>query len=145
MTDSTEDPPKKKSGKLKIILGVFVLLGVGAGGAFGAFHFGLIGSPAQAEEANEPLLVRKGEDDPYLPENSDKDAIAIVEGEGGSEYRTSYYSFEEVFTANLKNSPGLIQVSLAASTRRDGRVLQWLQRHEIAIRSEIIVALGRDQ
>ena len=60
----------------------------------------------------------------------------------GSEYRTVYYSFEEPFTSNLKDSSGLVQVSIAASTRHDGRVIQWLSLHELAIRSAILVELA---
>ncbi|MEZ5748344.1 MAG: flagellar basal body-associated FliL family protein [Caenibius sp.] len=36
----------------------------------------------------------------------------------------------------------MIQLNLAASTRRDGRVLQWLKLHEIAVRSAILVELA---
>ena len=66
----------------------------------------------------------------------------VVEGEGGSAYRTNYFSFEDAFTSNLKDSPGLIQVTLAVSTQRDGRVLQWLGKHELALRSVILVELA---
>ncbi|PKP89481.1 MAG: flagellar basal body-associated protein FliL, partial [Alphaproteobacteria bacterium HGW-Alphaproteobacteria-15] len=62
--------------------------------------------------------------------------------EGGSKYRTAYYSFEESFTSNLADSPGLVQVELAVSTRRDGRVLQWVRNHELAIRSAILTQLA---
>jgi flagellar FliL protein len=65
-----------------------------------------------------------------------------VLGDGGSEYRTAYYVFAEDFTSNLKNSDGLIQVSLAASTRRDGRVLMWMKKHELAIRSSMLAVLA---
>ena len=65
-----------------------------------------------------------------------------IDGEGGSEYRTSYYSFQEPFTSNLKNSPALLQVDLAAATRRDGRVLIWIRKHELAIRSSLLVELA---
>ncbi len=65
-----------------------------------------------------------------------------VDGEGGSKYRTAYYIFTDDFTSNLKNSVGLIQVSIAASTHRDGRVLMWLKKHELACRSEILTVLS---
>jgi flagellar FliL protein len=99
---------------------------------------------AEKKETNEPKLVRKGDEDPYAPkaEGKEGEAAAAVDGEGGSEYRTSYYNFTEDFTSNLKNSTGLVQVSLACSTRRDGRVLMWLKKHELAIRSEILVVIA---
>lgn len=141
-TASTSDA-KPKKGKLKLLFGAILLIGTGAGGAFGAAQMGYLGAPAEANEPDQPQFVRKGEEDPYAPVTDGKDsAIEIVEGEGGSDYRTSYYSFEEAFTSNLADSPALIQVSLAASTRRDGRVLQWLARHELALRSTILIELA---
>lgn len=134
-----------KGGVIKIALGAVLLLGVGAGGAYGAFAMGLIGNGGEAEhEVDQPKLVLKNEEDPYAPagEGKDKEAAAPVYGEGGSKYRTAYYSFAESFTSNLADSPGLIQVELAVSTRRDGRVLQWVKTHELAIRSAILAQLA---
>lgn len=133
-----------KGGALKLALGGVLLLGVGAGGAYGAFAMGLIGGGDGAHEPDEPKLVLKTDADPYpLPgAEKEKDAAAPVYGEGGSKYRTAYYSFEESFTSNLADSPGLVQVELAVSTRRDGRVLQWVKNHELAIRSAILAQLA---
>lgn len=133
-----------KGGIIKIALGAVLLLGLGAGGAYGAFAMGLIGGGEAAHEVDEPKLVLKDEEDPYAPagEGKDKEAAAPVYGEGGSKYRTAYYSFADSFTSNLADSPGLIQVELAVSTRRDGRVLQWVKNHELAIRSAIISQLA---
>jgi flagellar FliL protein len=133
-----------KGGMIKIVLGAVLLLGLGAGGAYGAFAAGLFGGDAGHDEPDEPELVLKGEEDPYAVPGAEKekDAAAPVYGEGGSKYRTAYYSFEESFTSNLADSPGLIQVELAVSTRRDGRVLQWVKNHELAIRSAILAQLA---
>lgn len=150
MSDKTETPPKPKKGKgllIKLLIGL-VLIAVGGGGTFALVQSGMIGGmagPAEAKkESNEPKLIRKGEEDPYAPKAEGKEAEAApdVEGEGGSEYRTSYYNFTEDFTSNLKNSSALVQINLACSTRRDGRVLLWLKKHELAIRSEILVVLA---
>lgn len=141
-TASTGDA-KPRKGKLKLLFGAILLIAVGAGAAFGAAQMGFLGAPAEANTPNEPKLIRKGEKDPYAPPSDKKDSgLKIVEGEGGSEYRTSYYSFDEAFTSNLADSPALIQVSLAASTMRDGRVLQWLARHELALRSTLLIELA---
>ena len=145
--DKAEGDGGGKSGKggiIKIALGAVLLLGVGAGGAYGAFAMGLIGAGDGAHEPDEPKLVLKGEEDPYtLPgAEKEKDAAAPVYGEGGSKYRTVYYSFADSFTSNLADSPGLVQVELAVSTRRDGRVLQWVKNHELAIRSAILAQLA---
>jgi flagellar FliL protein len=133
-----------KGGIIKIALGAVLLLGLGAGGAYGAFAAGLFGGDAAQEEPDEPKFVLKNEEDPYAVAGDDKakDAAAPVYGEGGSKYRTAYYSFSDSFTSNLADSPGLVQVELAVSTRRDGRVLQWVKTHELAIRSAILAQLA---
>ena len=135
---------KRGGGMLKLALAGVLLLGLGAGGAYGAFAMGLIGAGEGHEEPDQPKLVLKGEEDPYAMPGAEKekDAAAPVYGEGGSKYRTAYYSFEESFTSNLADSPGLVQVELAVSTRRDGRVLQWVKNHELAIRSAILAQLA---
>ena len=142
--DSADGGKSGKGGMMKIVLGAVLLLGVGAGGAYGAFAAGLFGETGGHDEPDEPELVLKGEEDPYAVPGAEKekDATAPVYGEGGSKYRTVYYSFEESFTSNLADSPGLIQVELAVSTRRDGRVLQWVKTHELAIRSAILAQLA---
>ena len=143
-SDKNDDGEKKKGGKLKLILGAVVLLGAGAGGVYGAMAAGLIGAAHAPAEPQGPVLVLKGDEDPYAPPSNDKEksAVETVHGEGGSKYRTAYYSFEKGFTSNFADSAGLIQVDIAASTTRDGRVLQWIDRHELAVRSAILVELA---
>ncbi|MEM8726820.1 MAG: flagellar basal body-associated FliL family protein [Pseudomonadota bacterium] len=142
-TAGEDGETRSKGGMMKILLGAVLLLCLGAGGAYGAFAAGLLGGDTEVGP-DVPELVRKGESDPYeLPsESSVKDEPAMVYGEGGTEYRTAYYSFEDTFTSNLAGSPGLIQLDLAVSTRRDGRVLRWVKNHELAIRSAILVQLA---
>jgi flagellar FliL protein len=142
--NAADGSSKGKGGIIKIALGAVLLLGVGAGGAYGAFAMGLFGAAGGPAEPDQPKLVLKGEEDPYtLPgAEKEKDAAAPVYGEGGSKYRTAYYSFADSFTSNLADSPGLVQVELAVSTRRDGRVLQWVKNHELAIRSAILAQLA---
>ncbi len=141
-----EAKPKKGGGIIiKAVMGL-ALLGVGGGAAFGMMAAGIIGgSHVEKKEDNKPKLIRKGEVDPYAPKaegGKEGESVPEVEGEGGSEYRTAYYSFADEFTSNLKQSDSLIQVSLACSTRRDGRVLMWIKKHELAIRSAMLEVLA---
>ena len=136
-----EEGGKKGGGAMKMIIGIVVALAVGAGGAYGAFAAGLLGESGESGP-NHPELVRKGDAEPYPLPGGEKEEGAIVHGEGGNEFRTAYYTFEESFTSNLADTPGLIQVELAASTQRDGRVLQWVHNHQLAIRSAILVQLA---
>ncbi len=139
--EKTAPSEKPKRGMMKMVLGAILLLAVGAGGAYGAFAAGFIGETGEAEP-DLPELVRKGDADPYELPSSSKDDAPVVHGDGGSEYRTAYYSFEESFTSNLADSPALIQVELAVSTQRDGRVLGWVMNHELAIRSAVLAQLA---
>lgn len=147
MSDKTDKAAKPKKGKgmmMKLLMGVG-LIAVGGGGAFGLVQAGLIGGGgAHVKEDNSPKLVRKGEEDPYAPagEGGKEGAAVEVDGEGGSEYRTAYYSFADDFTSNLRDSEALVQMSVACSTRRDGRVLIWLKKHELAIRSAMLAVLA---
>lgn len=143
-SDNADGGGKGKGGAIKLILGAVLLLGVGAGGAYGAFAMGMIPGMDSKHKPDEPKLVLKGEDDPYAATGGDKEKEGgdPVYGEGGSKYRTAYYSFSDSFTSNLIDSAGLVQVELAVSTRRDGRVLQWVKTHELAIRSAILAQLA---
>lgn len=142
-----EAKPKKKAGGglMKIILPV-VLLGVGGGGVYGLVAAGVIGgSHEKVKEDNNPKLIRKGAEDPFAQKKEGEkegEAGPEVEGDGGSEYKTSYFIFTDEFTSNLKNSDALVQMSLACSTRRDGRVLMWLKKHELAVRSAMLNVLA---
>ena len=140
--------PKKKGRGLAVkAVGALVLLGAGGGATFAMVQSGMIGGGGESahKQKDEPKLVRKGEEDPYAPpaaEGGEGEAAEAVEGEGGSAYRTIYYSFGDDFTSNLRNSDSLVQVSLAVSTRRDGRVVMWVKKHELAIRSELLTVLA---
>lgn len=138
--DKSEDA-KSGGGMMKMLIAGVLLIGMGAGGAYGAFAAGLIGGDGESGP-DVPKLVRKGDSDPYEVEGKKKDEGETVYGEGGSEYRTEYYSFAESFTSNLSDSPALIQVEIAVSTQRDGRVIGWVKNHELAIRSAVLVQLS---
>jgi flagellar FliL protein len=143
----TDAKPKKGKGLMVKAVGAIVLLGAGGGGAYGLMATGVIGGHGgdHKKEDNNPKLIRKGEEDPYAPkggEGKEGGEMLEVMGDGGSEFRTVYFVFPDDFTSNLKNSDGLVQVSLAASTRRDGRVLLWMKKHELAIRSSMLAVLA---
>jgi len=145
MSSDKDKPAKPRKGKglvLKIVLGL-ALVGAGGGGAFGLLAAGVIGGGHEKED-NSPRLVLKGEEDPYpvAGEEGGEEGAAPVHGEGGSKYRTAYFTFSDAFTSNLRGSDVLVQVSLAASTQYDGRVLMWLKEHELALQSRILVELA---
>jgi len=142
--NNAQDKPKKGKGMVVKAGAALLLLGAGGGSAFAYLSPGLLPGSKHEAGKNEPRLLLKGETDPYpLPVKAGEEAGGSdVSGEGGSKYRTAYYTFSEEFTSNLRNSVGLIQLSLAASTHYDGRVLMWLKKHELAVRSRILVVLA---
>jgi flagellar FliL protein len=149
MSDTVESqkPPRNKGKGLLIkAMLALVLIGAGGGGVFAMVRAGMFDEQGQTtKQDNAPRLIRKGEEDPFAPKGEGKEDEGnglAIDGEGGSAYRTSYYNFADDFTANLRNSTALVQISLACSTRRDGRVLIWLKKHELAIRSEVLVVLA---
>ncbi len=143
-----DQPVPKKKGKGALVKSVVALALVGAGGgaAFGLQAAGVFGSheTEEVKEDTKPKLILKGEEDPYAPAAAEGEGEGVVDvpGDGGNKYRTAYYTFSEDFTSNLKGSSGLIQVSIAAATHRDGRVLMWLKKHELAARSAILIVLA---
>lgn len=139
------DPATKAKGKgmMLLIIVAVAMLAVGGGAAFALVKTGVIGAEKKKED-HAPKLIRKGDEDPYAPKvEAGKDAGPNeVDGDGGSPYRTSYYNFTDDFTSNLRDSTSLIQVSLACSTQRDGRVLMWVKKHELAVRSAMLAVLA---
>lgn len=142
--ESAEPTKKKKGGKLKLVALSLLLLGAGGGGTYAAFAGGVLGTHGETKEDKNPKLVLKGDDDPYPFGANDaaEDAAPVVHGAGGGDYRTAYYNFSEEFTSNLADGTSLVQLSLAASTHYDGRVLMWLDEHETALRSRILGELA---
>ena len=141
-----EAPPARKKGKGRLVKAAVLLamLGAGGGGAYAYVSGGLADKGDGVAKADLPQLILKGEEDPYAPPAAEGEGAdsAFVTGEGGSKYRTAYFLFTEEFTSNLRNSAGLIQVSIAAATHHDGRVLMWLKKHELALRSRILIELA---
>ncbi|UZK65336.1 flagellar basal body-associated FliL family protein [Sphingomonas sp. M1-B02] len=156
-TDDTQTPAPKKKGKKKLLLfvGAPVLLGGGGAAAYG-MQAGWFSVAAAAEtHSNEPKLVPKSEQKrPGAKEGEGDHGGAeggaaegghgkpTPGGEGGEKYASSYYPLEKEFTSNLQDSVHFIQVGIAVSTPYDERVLENIKTHEIAIRSQVLMALG---
>ena len=145
--EKDDKPAKGKSPLMLIMIVAVVMLALGGGGAFALVKMGMIGGGGAVakKEDNSPKLIKKGDADPFAPKaegGKEGEGGKEVEGEGGSPYKTSYYTFTEDFTSNLKESSSLVQVSIACSTHRDGRVMIWLKKHELAVRSAILTVLA---
>lgn len=139
MSDDATKPKKKKGklGRLMILLvGVLVLVGGGIGAGLYAAQSGLFGGGGgeeEAKDADRPQLVRKA--------SVEGEHAGTKAGEGGVEYESSYFAIEKEFTSNLRDSVHFIQIGLAVSTNYDERVIANVQKHELAVRSAVLMAL----
>lgn len=152
-TESAPAPKKKKSMKLLLLGLPVVLLGTGGGAAVYAMQAGWFSAKPSDAESSTPRLVPKDEEARASLSaggehgESDKPGEAshgkpTPRGEGGDRYASSYYPMEKEFTSNLQDSVHFIQVGIAVSTPYDQRVLENIKTHEIAIRSQVLMALG---
>ncbi|MCE7795629.1 flagellar basal body-associated FliL family protein [Sphingobium sufflavum] len=167
--DAAAPPAKKKGGAKKlIIIGAAVALLGGGGAAAGFYAAGSMHKEAgPVEDPNMPRLVKKGEKPEdvaakYAPaagehgEAAETDAEAVEpehphkpvdlpSPRNPSAYQATYYQIPAPFTSNMSDSDAFAQISIAASTYYDQRVITAIQTHELAIRSAILMMLAQEQ
>jgi len=133
--DQAGATPKKKRKLAKLaMIGAAGLLLAGGGVAAGLYASGagLVGAPA--EDPNQPKLVLKnGKEVTPPPAGTPLDA---------KKYKATYYNLEQTFTSNMRDSDGIMQVSLGISTFYDHRVIDALKDNEIPVRSAILMTLA---
>jgi flagellar protein FliL len=143
MSDAAPAEPKKKGGKKKLIImvvGGLVLVGGGVAGGMFAAGMGLGG--AHAAEKLDPekpkLVARDGEKanpgDDYKEIGSFKPNPKV--------YKASYYTMDQPFTSNLRDTDGIAQVALGVSTFYDQKVLDNFKDNEMPIRSAVLGVLA---
>lgn len=129
--DTPEAAPQKKRGLMKVLLiglGAIILVGGGAGGAIYASRAGLIGgSKAEDPHAGKPRLVKR-------------EGAGAASGKAG--YEPTYFEIEKNFTANLRDADGFMQVALGISTYYDSKVIDNIKRHDLPIRSAVLMTLA---
>ena len=150
MAEVKEEEQQKKGGILKIILFVIggillIILGLG----IGYFIFG--GEPEQdpSQEVNQII-----EGEPKVKDDQNKDKNTDETNEEGiitknvksvpdvDAYETTYFEFPGDFTTNLKGSRKFLQVSVGVSTQYDEKVMELVDSHQLALRSEILSTIS---
>ena len=141
-----EEAKKRKINFMKIALfglGPIVLLGVGLGA--GAFLFMPTQSPVEQVEALIEKKLRQagqlpsqdGLNEEYLePQKMSKDTPV------NETFVTSYYTFADNFTTNLSQSKQFLQISVGVSTQYDETVIENVEKHQMAMRSEVLGVIG---
>ena len=149
MADEVEDEEPKKGGLIKIIIMVvaaILLIAVGLG--IGYFIFGGEPDPDPSAEVNQIIEGKNTKEKETSEEDDNKEGE--VEGEDGvlqknvksipevNSYETTYFEFPGDFTTNLKNSRKFLQLSVGVSTQYDEKVMEVVDSHQLALRSEIL-------
>ena len=148
MAEEVEEEPKK-SGLVKIIIFVMagiLLLGIGLG--IGYFIFGGEPEPDPSAEVNQIIEGKEAEKKQETDNDENKEGEIV--GEDGlikknvkeipevNSYETTYFEFPGDFTTNLKGSRKFLQVSVGVSTQYDEKVMEVVDSHQLALRSEIL-------
>ena len=159
--EAEEQEPKAKLPIVKILImvvGALVLVGVGAGAAI---LFTKLTKPAD-ENPLAIVIERKGapaEEAGHAAEQAAepaKDAHGAPAGGHGApaagpatqpvpskeQFVTSYFEFPGNFTTNLRGSRRFAQMSVALATQYDKKVIENVQKHEVAIRAEVLALLA---
>ena len=152
MAEEVEEEPKK-SNLLKIIIFVvagLLLIVVGLG--IGYFIFGGEPEPDPSAEVNQIIEGKEAEKKEKEKSENDKEGEEV--GEDGlikknvkaipevDSYETTYFEFPGDFTTNLKGSRKFLQVSVGVSTQYDEKVMEVVDSHQLALRSEILSTIS---
>ena len=149
MADEVEEEEPKKSGLVKIIIFVvagILLIVIGLG--IGYFMFGGEPEPDPSAEVNQIIEGKntKAKETEKQKENEEGEVV----GEDGlikknvksipevDSYETTYFEFPGDFTTNLKGSRKFLQLSVGVSTQYDEKVMEVVDSHQLALRSEIL-------
>ena len=126
-----------------------MLIAVGLG--IGYFIFGGEPEPDPSAEVNQIIEGKETE------KKEKEESAKKKEGEEGEEgiitknvkevpevdaYETTYFEFPGDFTTNLKGSRKFLQVSVGVSTQYDEKVMEVVDSHQLALRSEILSTIS---
>ncbi len=136
--------PRKKGGKKKlivIVVGALMLAGGGVAGGMFAAGMGFGGAHATGPHADPDaprLVVREHESaDPA-------DAFKAVGSfqPDPKRYKPNYYTMEQNFTSNLRDTDGIVQLALGMSTFYDSKVTDALKDNDMPLRSAALGVLA---
>ena len=153
MAEELEEEPKK-SGLIKIVIfavaGILLLvIGLGIG-------YLMFGGEPETDPSAEVNQIIEGKDkiDKEKKAIEEKKLEGETEGEDGilkknvkaipeiDSYETTYFECPGDFTTNLNGSRKFLQVSVGVSTQYDEKVMETIDQHQLAMRSEILSTIS---
>jgi len=140
MSDTEKAPRKRGKGKKLIVAGGAVLL-LGGGGAGAAAYAGIgpFGHHGKSGPDRPHLVPRSGTSEADVERYDSPNGDAHPDP---GKFEASYYPLHDNFTANLRDSGQFVQLGLGVSTYYDGRVLDAVKLHEMAVRSAVLLTLN---
>jgi flagellar FliL protein len=172
MAAEAEAPePKKKLPIVKILvmtIGALALMGIGAGAAILfnkltkpsdenplAIVIERKGAPAEEPAHGEEAHAEAPKDEHGAEPAAGGHGAPAAGGHGAApagptgkpvpskeQFVTSYFEFPGNFTTNLRGSRRFAQMSVALATQYDKKVIENVQKHEVAIRAEVLALLA---
>ncbi len=132
-------PPRK--GKMKRILGLTVGACVLAGAGFGAGTYMAGERPSPSDEVLR-LLDRANSEENAMTDGAGEPSKKVKALPEEELFQTSYYEFPDPLTTNLKGSRRFAQIGIGVSTQYDETVIQYVETHAMALRSDMLAILG---
>ena len=138
--DAAEAPKKKKGGKVKKLILLLGLLGAaGGGGAYAYFGMGSGGGHDEPAVEEPHLVVRDG----VGASAAEQGRVRARTGSPDPRiFQATYVPLEGNFTSNLRGGDAFVQISIGISTYYDERVVENVHRHDMAIRSAVLMTLS---
>ena len=145
MADDENNEPKKKSGIFKILgfaFGGLFLVGAGLGAGFVMFGSTQPDPSEEIEQIIERKMVEAEEKKAADEKAQEGETKVAKETPEIDTFMTTYFEFPGTFTTNLMNSRKFLQVGLGVSTQYDDTVMENVEAHQLALRSEILNAIS---
>ena len=143
-----EEPKKKKSGIVKIL--IFAVLGLGMMGAGLGVGYFLFGTATNSpEQIAAEIIERNRAPVPEVAEvETEKIAGASIREQVSKDsiksevFETLYYELPGTLTTNLKDSHRFLQIGIGLSTRYDQAILENVESNLPAVRAAILATLS---
>lgn len=130
---------KPKGGFVKKLIVWVLAAAVLGGGGFGA---GLYYSGGQLSPSQEVLRLIENETN-AAAEDTEVEAKRVPKQLPETPvFQTSYYEFPDTLTTNLKGSRQFLQIGIGLSTQYDATVIEHVETHAMALRSDMLAVLS---